>query len=276
MSGPYQYEDDLEGFESLEEDPAAPALAAGKKPRTKKIRAYTSPTRPGPAVAGIPGLARMFGVDVNRVEVGRPLAEVAHADDRGNLRFRDSDPSPRVVAEEVVHLAQMRLGRGPAEVSSPGDPAEREAGQMADRIADGQWAGMPSQPASAGLMLFTDAEIAAAEENIRALAASTVIGLDNALDGTWGDRFWNWAVAPQRARALISEYFTQVRRTISGAGTAFDYLLDRSRERLQRAYVDLCGRVLQTDISTQVDEPYRAEILGWISVTGVARPAADT
>jgi len=118
-----------------------------------------------PAAEGSPSplphraeMEHRFGEDFSAVRayLGRqaPLDRLnAHAATLGDqVAFAGHAPDRRRVAHELAHVVQQRRGggmRAPSPLSIPGDAAERDARQVADRVAAGAPAGVSAAAAAA-------------------------------------------------------------------------------------------------------------------------------
>jgi hypothetical protein len=135
------------------------------------------------------------------------------------VAFRDPSPSPELVAHELTHVVQARAGGGAgphasATLGRPSDPAEREAEQVAARVAAGQPAG-PIRATAGG--------IARDQEQVVSSISTQVIGHASPRwrhpdrGKTAADE--NLALSVARAEAaqkLIAYILTQMSRGMAG------------------------------------------------------------
>jgi hypothetical protein len=207
------------------------------------------------------------GGEVPVEEGGDALADAganAAATPGGVVLPNGPPPDETVLAEEVVHWAQLGLGGGGgAATSDPNDPAELEAAFIANQVAHGEAPDAPRQRATGRLMRNTGDDLQRKLDQIRRAARTTSSELYAELSSVL-------YVTDSVVRSLVARYFRQVRDIDRG-----EYFVDQARRLLQEAYADV-GGPLQSAIQAGLDAETAAEVLGWITVRGVAAPAPPT
>ncbi len=139
--------------------PAAASLARSPEPTRQDVTAMTPDTAAklgfsgtGSSVPFAPELGARMSHDFSatRAFFGRSATEACEAMNAeaftvgDKIAFKQSDPSKRLVAHELVHVVQQGVGLAPKriqprlEMTSPSDSLERQADDIAGRVVAGQ------------------------------------------------------------------------------------------------------------------------------------------
>lgn len=188
-----------EALSALAAEDGAPPLkqtptTRGPRPRDADIEPGSFDALEGLELAGSPfdgalpfqaEMERAFGEDFSNVKVttgasGAELAGGTAVAQGDEVTFRDSSPSPRVVAHELTHVVQARrhgpTRPGAPRVSDPLDASEREAEAVAEDVLHGGPVKVHEDPSAR--VQRADGEVESAADRIaRVIADEDVSGI---------------------------------------------------------------------------------------------------